>query len=215
MKKILKKILICGSFILCFSITLKANASSYTGYDSLEDYTVPVGSKARLLVNISKSEKEKAIEGVKWRFMGWSVKNITEQEMIIYQAKTIFSRSNKTKEVISFKYNVSDGSVVTKTKSFTGSITAKASTKIKNLTLGLDASTKYTTEKEVETTHQEATSFMVNIYPNKKISLLVKGMAEVTNGGGKYYFFGVPFKKGNYEYIDVITEYYELLEENA
>ncbi len=215
MKKIIKKILICCGFILCFSITLKVNASSYTGYDEFEDYSVPKGSEARLLVNIPQKEKQKAIEGVKWRFMGWSVNNITTQELIIYQAKTIFARSNKTRELISFKYNVSDKSVVTKATSFTGSITTKASGKIKNLTLGVDAQTKYSTEKEIENTHQETTSFVVNIYPNKKVSLLVKGIAEVTNGGSKYYFFGIPFKKGNYEYIDVLTEYYELLEENA
>lgn len=215
MKKIIKKCLICGCFILSLCISFKVDASSYTGYDDFEDYVVPVGSHARLLVNIPKSEKQKAIEAVKWRFVGWSVKNITAQEPIIYQAKTIFSRSNKTQEAISFKYTVSDGSVVTKTTSFTGSITSKASGKIKNLSLGLDATAKYSSEKEVENSHEEATSFIVNIYPNKKVSLLVKGIAVVTNGGSKYFFLGIPVKKGNYEYIDVITEYYELYEENV
>ena len=38
-------------------------------------------------------------------------------------------------------------------------------------------------------------------------------MAEVTNGGSKYFVFGVPVKKGNFEFIDTLTEFYELYEE--
>ena len=201
-KKIIVKklIFICLSF--CIMVCSTAYASNYTGYDNIKDIIVPTGSKARLLVQIPKKEKEQAIKDVKWKFMGWSTKNITKQQLVIYEAKTIFSRSNKTTEPISFKYNVTDLNVVTNTTSFTGSISISG-----------ENTMKVTTEKVIKKSHEEATSFMVNIYPNRKVSLIVKGLAEVTNGGSKYFFLGIPFKKGNYEFIDVLTEYYELYEE--
>ncbi len=212
-KKIIVKnlIFICLSF--CIMVCSTAYASNYTGYDNIKDIIVPTGSTARLLVQIPKKEKEQAIKDVKWKFMGWSTKNITKQQLVIYEAKTIFSRSNKTTEPISFKYNVTDLNVVTNTTSFTGSITSKASSKIKSISISGENTMKVTTEKVIKKSHEEATSFMVNIYPNRKVSLIVKGLAEVTNGGSKYFFLGIPFKKGNYEFIDVLTEYYELYEE--
>ncbi len=213
LKKIICKGLIGVCLIFSMIVCVNSKASNYTGYDNIKDIIVPNGSKARLLVQIPKKEKEKAIKDAKWKFMGWSTKNITKQEMIKYEAKTIFSRSNKTSEAISFKYNVTDLNVVTNTTSFTGSITSKASGKIKSISISGENSAKVTTEKVTRKSHEEATSFMVNIYPNRKVSLIIKGMAEVTNGGGKFYFLGMPLKKGNYEFIDVLTEYYELYEE--
>jgi hypothetical protein len=41
----------------------------------------------------------------------------------------------------------------------------------------------------------------------------VTGNAELSNGVSRYYFFGIQFKKGEWEYIDVIDECYELIEE--
>lgn len=213
LKKIVFKCLIVVCLSLSMMVCVNANASSYTGYDNIKDYTVPNGSKARLLIQIPKKEKEKAIKDVKWRFMGWSTNNITNSELIIYEAKTIFSRSNKTREPISFKYNVTDLNVITNTTSFTGSITSKASGKIKSITVSGESSFKVSTEKVKKVSHEEDTSFTVNIYPDRKVSLIIKGVAEVTNGGGKYFFMGIPFKKGNYEFIDSLTEYYELYEE--
>ena len=59
----------------------------------------------------------------------------------------------------------------------------------------------------------EQTSFTVTVMPNYKLIFRETGEALVTNGVSKYYFFGITFSKGEWEYIDVVTRYYELYEE--
>ena len=62
--------------------------------------------------------------------------------------------------------------------------------------------------------YEESTAFNVVVYPGKKVSLLVKGDGELSSGVAKKYFFGIQIKKGTWETIDKLTEYYELYEEN-
>ena len=60
---------------------------------------------------------------------------------------------------------------------------------------------------------EEEMDFTIKILPQKKVSLIVKGKATISSGANKYYFLGICTKKGYWEYVDVISEYYELYEE--
>ena len=44
--------------------------------------------------------------------------------------------------------------------------------------------------------------------------MYLTGDAYLSQGAAIYYFFGIPIVKKNWEYIDVLTEYYEFYEES-
>lgn len=212
MKKTLIRISMAICLIITFTISTKAYASS-TGHGGFEEITFPSQSRARLLVDMSEKEKEEAIKKVKWKFFGWSTKNIFTRQPVYYKAQTIFSRANKTKTPIEFDYSVKIGKTISNSVSVSGGLTSKVSGKIKAVSLGIDFKADGEWEKVIKQTEEEKTNFKVKIMPDTRISLYIKGKAELTNGGSKYFVMGIPVKKGNFEFIDVITEYYELYEE--
>lgn len=213
MRKIILKC--CIFVILCVSclVVKESYAASSTGHSEFESITIPNGSYCSLLVDMSSSEKKNAINNVKWKFFGWSTYNTYTREPVFYVGKTIFSRANRTNEIIEFDYNMKVGRTITNSVSISGGLSAKVSGKIKALSLGVDFKADADWEKVVKQTEEEKTSFKVKIKPRTRVSLYIKGMAEVTNGGSKYFVFGVPVKKGNFEFIDTLTEFYELYEE--
>ena len=71
----------------------------------------------------------------------------------------------------------------------------------------------YATETYVKTT--ESGSMNIVIQPNKKVTLRIVGDARITNGVSKYYLFGICFKKGAFEIVEIQSTIYELLEEDA
>ena len=89
----------------------------------------------------------------------------------------------------------------------------KASGKIDSVSIGLDTSIRGEIGMKSTISFEEEVDFTVKIMPNKKVSLLVKGIATLSNGASKYYFLGICTKKNYWEYIDVLSEYYELYEE--
>lgn len=207
---------ILGISLLCIlSFGFKVEASNDTGYSNFDQIEIPEGSTASLLIHMLPYEKEKAMKQTKWKFFGWSIYNINYRQPVKYTAYTIFSRANRTSEKIDFQYTVKIGESVSNSVTITGNLGVKTSSKIKAISLGVDANIKGEWEKIIKKTKEEQTEFTVKILPNTKVSLLVKGVAELTNGASKYYTFGIPMKKGYFEFIDIVTEYYELYEEKV
>lgn len=215
MRKLIIKISVMICLVISGVLAPKVNASSSTGHSEFESIDFPEGSRGRLLVNTTDAEKKKALDNVPWKFFGWSVKNICTRQTVFYVGKTIFSRANRTSTPIEFDYYMKIGRTISNSVSISGGLTTKVSGKIKAVSLGIDFKADAKWEKIIKQTEEEKTSFTVKILPNTKISLFIKGVAEVTNGGSKYYAFGVPIKKGNFEFIEVVTEYYELYEEKC
>ena len=206
-------IIICFVIMKCLCIIrLDVLASNSTGHKEFDVIEVPEYSKAKLLVNMSNNTKSKIMNNVKRVGFGWSTYLECDREIINYQARTIFARSNLTKEVITFNYNMSTGRTVSNSTSISGSLSTEVSAKIKAITIGGDASIKGSKDTKIETTESEKINFNVSIHPKTKVSLIVKGTAELTNGAAKYYFFWINYMKGHFEFIDVVTEYYELVE---
>ncbi len=202
-------------FVLISVSSTKIFAASSSGHSGFESITFPEQSKARLLVDMSEKQKKDAIKKVKWKFFGWSTNNILTRQPVYYIGQTIFSRANRTSSPIEFDYAMKVGKTTSNSVAVSGGLTAKASGKIKAVSLGIDFKANAEWEKIVKQTEEEKTSFTIKIKPNTKISLYIKGKAELTNGGSKYFVCGIPVKKGNFEFIDVITEYYELYEEKC
>lgn len=188
------------------------SASNETGHNNFDIIEIPSDSKAMLLTNMSSKTKKAIQDKVKRIGWGWNTYVENYRVLVNYQARTIFARSNLTYETLTFNYNMSTGRTVTNSVSVTGSLSTEISAKIKSMTIGGSNSIKGTYENTVETTESEKINFSVNIHPRTKVSLIVKGTAELTNGAAKFYFFGLNYFKGNFEFIDVVTEYYELVE---
>ena len=167
----------------------------------------------KLLVNISEKDKHRYMEYVKRGFIGWKIKTMINNSDAEYVGKTIFSRYNNTNQAIDFNYSSSIKNTDQTSINTEGSISGSFSAKGKTLSGGLEGEIR----KEIGTlsniTISEETNFKVNIKPGRKVSLIIKGDCKVSNGVAKYFFFGICFKKGSWEIIDVKSEYYELCEE--
>lgn len=204
-------------FTLIFLIlvgTTNVSASS-TGHKDYYEITFPNSGKVKLLVDMTNKEKDNMIKQVKRKAFGWSSYCLIRNEDVICTADTIFSRSNLTKESYEFTYKLVTGNTVETSYSLSGDLGGKVSGKIKTISLALDLSIKGEYAKKQKNTTTETTNFSINIHPNTKVSLVVKVEGLLSNGASKFYLFGIPLKKGTWEYIEPVREYYELREEVA
>jgi hypothetical protein len=108
---------------------------------------------------------------------------------------------------------MTEGSEIETSVAVEGSIGSKLEGQIRAVEAALDMAIRGEIGRKKTTTRSEETKLNIVVAPNTKISMRVTGNAELSNGVGRYYFFGIQFKKGEWEYIDVIDECYELIEE--
>lgn len=213
----LKKFLVC--FLgLGFSFSLmKVNAASSirnTGHsDIIELGFVDYHLGYKLLNQMDDTELNQAYKKVKRKAFGWNTMTINYAVPIWYISDIIFSKSNKTDQTFEFTYNTKYSTTSELELSASGTIATKVSGKIKAISASVNLDLEGEVTKVTKDYYEEKTNFTVVLNPKRKISLLVKGDALVSTGVGKYYLFGISMKKGTWEYIDFVTEYYEFLEE--
>ena len=159
------------------------------------------------------SELNQILKKVKKKAFGWSVYSKIKNYEVIYEAGTIFSRSNNTSQTIDFQYNTSSSTTKEIDFNLSGTLAMKASGKIDSISASLDRSIRSDIGFRNNVTFEEEMDFQLQIPPRKKISLIVKGRATLSSGAHKYYFLGICLNKGYWEYVDIINEYYELYEE--
>lgn len=210
MKKTYLFLFLC--FIMIGFTQSEVYAKYNTGHSGFEEIDF-LDDSAILLVNINEQMKYDYMSKISRGFIGWKVKTMLHSASAEYIGKTIFSRYNNTDQTIDFNYsssikNTEETSVVTE-----GSLTGSISGKGKAISGGLEAEIRKKIGNISTITITEESSFKVQIKPGRKVSLIVKGDAKVSNGVAKYYFLGICFKKGSWEIIDVMSEYYELHEE--
>lgn len=187
--------------------------ASSTGHDDYYEITFPKSGKVKLLVEMTNKEKENMIKQVKRRAFGWSSYCLIRDEDVLCTADTIFARSNLTKESYEFTYKLVTGNTTETSYSLSGDLGGKVSGKVKAVSLAFDLSIKGEYDKKEKNTTTETTNFAINIHPNTKVSLVVMVEGLLSNGASKFYIFGIPLKKGTWEYIEPVREYYELREE--
>lgn len=210
MKKVMFIVLLCCMVMVPFSVYGRNTGHSAFQEIELED------SNIKLLVDMSAYEKQKAHQSLnKWRFFGWSVGVINRNADCKYTAETIFSKANYTSAPFTFSYQMIESSKIETSISLDGTISARVKGKVKAVELGLDTSIRGEIGRKKTTTRSEETNMSIVIHPNTKITMKVTGNAELSNGVGRYYFLGICFKKGEWEYIDVLDECYELIEERV
>lgn len=209
MKKILFAFLLLFTF---FNVSLIVNAND-TGHPTFQSIAIPKISRAKLLVSFSDQEKSEALDNVKRKLFGWSVYVVNENQTVTYVGETIFARLNNTREPLKFNYATSESTSQEITRSATGTVGLKIAGKIKTLTTGLDSAIKVEVgvkEKEERSVKQD---FTIIVQPKTKVTVSAKGEARLNNGACKYYLLGIAFKKGMWETVDIINQYYDFYEE--
>lgn len=213
MLKLLKVnfIIILITMMICGSIHTQAGTK--TGHKEFNEIKFQPGSNEKLIIDFSNVEKNELFKKVKRKAFGWSTKVNILNRTVSYTADTIFARSNHTNQVIAFSYATSSTRKKQVTQSLAGTLSLKASGKISDISLNLDESIRSEIGYKTEISFEEKTDFDFKINPGKKISLIVKGYANLSNGASKFYFLGIGVNKMLWEYVDIVNEYYEIYEE--
>lgn len=200
-------------FSLAFGDT-RVYAHEETGHDDFTKIKF-VDGEHRLINDYTGSEIKKLYNKVNRKAFGWVTNYLEVDEKIDYDGLIIFSRSNKTTKNMSFEYYIKETTTVKTDVKVKGSVSGKISGTIKKINTTLSGELEGEVEKadsHSDTTDSKTTINIV-IYPKSKVTMIQTGEAYLTSGVSKYYFFGITFKKGIWERIDVTTMYYELREE--
>lgn len=209
MRKIYLFIFLIFIFIGVTQINVHAEDTGYSQYKEIE-----FGDKyMKLLINMSQSDEDEALQKIKRKFAGWKYYIVNYPITGFFIGETIFSRYNNTEQTIDFNYSSTVVKSMESSVKTIGSISASGSAKGKSLSGSLEGQIRKEigTVKSNKTT--EETEFVVKIMPGRKVSLITKGKVRVSNGSAKFYLFGICFKKGMWEIVDLVNDYYELCEE--
>lgn len=199
------------TFILIGVTQTKVYASE-TGYSEYKKINFD-DETMELLIDINKDEYEMYLKKVKKTFAGWRFKIIHYPVVGSFIGETIFSRYNNTTQVIDFNYTSSTVKSSESSRKSIGSIGASGSAKGKSISGSLEGQIRTEIGEVKSNKITEETEFSVKIKPGRKVSLIIKGDVRVSNGVAKYYLFGICFKKGAWEIVDLVSDYYELCEE--
>ena len=213
----MNKFLKVNIFIILLSLILisiiSVDAGTKTGHQEFTKITFLYNPEALLLIEMDDNKLDSMMKNVKKKVFGWATYTNIVNYDVVYEAGSIFSRSNNTSQPIDFTYSTSSQTSVQTSINGSSSIALKASGKIDAVSLGLESSVRTEIGVKKTVSFEESVDFTVKIMPNKKVSLLVKGNAILSNGASKYYFLGICTKKNFWEFVDIMSEYYELYEE--
>lgn len=202
--------------ILFFGRAVEVNVKPYskTGHEQFSELEFVKRDKM-LLVDMTDYFIELNLEKLPSKFWGSSNSYYCKYEDATYVGEVVFSRSNKTSEPYVFDYSLKEVEYYARSINVEGSISVEGKQKKKtvemtgkvNVSAGIDV--KESKEKT------EASQMSVKVYPNKKITLRVAGEAKISSGFSKSFIFFICTKKGAWETVDVVTSYFELVEEDA
>ncbi len=207
---IFKKFLICILFILFLIpvVTIKANS-----HPEFQEIILPYVGNAQLIEDMSQSQIKNAYKKVKRRFMGWNVYAIVRDIKVDYVGDTVFAKANNTSNTLSFVHTFEVEDSLETSVSVSGDIHLDVGIKGKKVTTAVDSRVRAEIGRKTKKTTTETLKTTIVIPANTKVTVTIKGTARLNNGVAKYFFFGIGTKKGTWEYIDIINEYYDYYEE--
>ena len=208
-KKILILFMFCGLIIL--AIPTRVNANSHPEFQEL---ILPYVSNAELIEDMSNAKINNAYKKVKRKLFGWNINPITRDLTIDYVGDTVFAKANNTSNTLSFVHTFEVTDSLETSVSVSGDIQLELGIKGKKVTTAVDTKIRAEIGRKTKKTTTETLKTTIVIPAHTKVSVTIKGKARLNNGVARYYFLGVSTKKGTWEYIDVINEYYDYYEEN-
>ncbi|MBQ8292610.1 MAG: hypothetical protein IJX78_02235 [Bacilli bacterium] len=209
----MKKILFCfGCLLLCFNILI-VNASEAPGHPEFQEIIIPRNSKAKLISDMDQKTIDNALNQLKRKVWGWSVNIIVKNQTVEYVGDTVFAKRNNTSQTLKYTYYVENESSFTGSVAVSSSLAMEAGGKIEGVSLSLDRTIRSEIGAKIYKAKTESTEILITIPPKRKLTVSIRGEARLNNGVSKFYIFGLSFKKGTWEYIDVVNEYYDYYEE--
>lgn len=206
MKKIIIFILVVLNISFC-SINASIN---YPDFKEIEFENEGV----KLIENYAKTEIKEAFKKLGKRFIGWNVYYLNINEEFHYVGKIVFARENNLDVPLVFDHDIAETVAYERSIKFTGKLNLKVDASNKNLKGGLGGEIEHVIGKKETFTRVEKIEMKINVPARKKFCVRAVGEARISNGVSKYRFFGIVFKQGTWEIMDVISEYFLYYEED-
>lgn len=185
-----------------------------TGHRDFSEIIIDEDDDIYLLINTSLSYRKKALNNVKWRLFGPSVYVSINKARVGYKKNDVFSRSNKTSNVIEYDFKYTTTTKIKISSDFTRKNTVDVSAKISQFGGSIEESISNALGIANEVGYSKEVDYTITINPYSKVTMYITGEALLSQGAVKYYFFGIPIYKSNWECIDIVSEFYELYEES-
>lgn len=211
----MKKVFLFSCILSFLLLGVKTVIKGYvkTGHDEFAEI-IFYNDGDLLLVERDRSSILDAYNSLKGgKVFGWETYYFNINSKAKYVGDTIFSKSNRTKNMFVVNYKINQETFVEKSVRINGSVSSKIAGEIKKIDLSVSPKIDIWYEKNNTFTKEEETKFQLEIIPMTKVSLRISGDAYVTSGVSKYYFLGIVLRKGEWERVEVETMYYELVEE--
>lgn len=182
------------------------------GHPDFQEIILPKHSFAKLLEDYSDSELKQEYKLVKRKAFGWSIKQFNDDVKAKFVGNTVFAKANNTDQELSFVYTFEEEKFVESSVNVEGDLSIDISGKVKVISGGLNGKIRKEIGSKNQHTTIETLRTTLIIPPHRKLTVITKGEAYINSGVACYYFLGIRFKKGAWEYVDVISEYYDYYE---
>lgn len=205
-----KLFIIC--LLLVFINTVSLKAYSATGHELFTE--IKFEEEGTLLVDMTSSQISLGYKDLgRAKFIGWKNHYFTVKEEATYVGEIIFAKSNRSREPMEIDYTLKDTEFKERSITIGGSLSGNFKKNIKGIDTQIGAKVEGDVTNVSSNQRVQETKFTATVMPNYRLIFRETGDALVTNGVSKYYFFGITMNKGEWEYIDIVTRYYELYEE--
>ncbi len=168
----------------------------------------------RFLDDYTQEMYDKYYEKVaKRKFWGWRTYTAYKTEPISFVKETLYSIYNDGSSAITETFRFEIGETVKKQYSASGSVALNGKGEKEGFKLGLEEKLSSSITATITTSYEEEIYIKVNVDPQTKLLVQIKGEGKVSNGVAAYYMFWKPIRKGGWEVFIVTTEYYSIVKE--
>ena len=182
-------------------------------HPEFQEIILPYVTEAQLIEDMPAAKITNAYKKVKRRLFGWNVYTIVKDQKVEFVGDTVFAKVNNTASTLTFVHTFEVQDSVETSVSVSGDISVDVGYKGKKVNTDVDGRIRAEIGRKTKQTTTESLKTTLVIPARTKLTITIKGSARLNNGVAKYFFLGIGFKKGTWEYIDVINEYYDYFEE--
>jgi hypothetical protein len=168
----------------------------------------------RFLDDYTQNMYDKYYEKVsKRKFWGWRTYTTYKTEPVNYTKETLYKIHNEGTTAITQTFNFETGKTTKKQFNVSGSIGLEGKGTVKGFKLGLEQKLDNAITAVMTDQYDEEINIKVNVDPNTRLLVQIKGEGQVSNGVAAYYVFWHPIHLGGWEVFVVTTEYYSIVKE--
>lgn len=207
----MKKIIIV--LIILFTLSLEKNLVKAGDYLAYQDINfVSYGNK--FISQFNEDDYKKYYKKLgKRRFFGWRTFTVFDGMKVVYDKETMYILENTGTTPIQQIYSMKTEESVKKQYSVSGNIGLSVKGDAGGFKLGLEDNIKGSITANTLKKEDEKFEVKLDVDPNTRVVVMIKGEGKITNGVAKYYRFFKNVKKGGFEVFVVTTEYFSLVKE--